>query len=66
MVSPSMMARLGVSKIEISAPALGAGGRRFESFHPDSLIIRRLQNLWPPFLLIYFVCLSQLSTFENN
>ena len=33
----------------VSAPALGAGGRRFESYHPDQLRSHRLEVRMPAF-----------------
>ena len=39
----------GVWRSPASAPALGAGGRRFESFCPDKMKIRELQAIVTPF-----------------
>ena len=36
---------------EFSMPALGAGGRRFESCYPDTLKIKELNKSLAPFLL---------------
>ena len=34
--------KIGVWRSLVSAPALGAGGRRFESYHPDQVWPHRL------------------------
>ena len=51
-----------------SAPALGAGGRRFESFCPDKMKIRELQRFATPLFFrknqnLHSICTQ---TFKNE